>query len=215
MVMFNVNSSTGNPERVRSYLEKKAFDVVILQEFSQRWADEMKQLSYTHRIQRVREDNFGMAVFSRFPFRSSDVVIITDQGIPSIQAEINVNGKSLKLLATHPVPPVSADYVRSRNHQLEALTKARPESGLFILAGDLNTTPWSPEVKHILRVADLQDSARGFGFRPTWPAGSPLIWTVLDHVFHSDGLEVTERSIGPALGSDHHPVEVTFHLYDE
>ena len=212
MVLFNVNSSIGNPERVRSYLEKKDFDLVILQEYSQRWAKEMSTLAYPHRLEAVREDNFGMAVFSRFPFQSSDIVYLTEQVLPSLRVELNVNGQPLHVLATHPVPPVSASNTAARNEQLDVLARSRTEEGAFLLAGDLNTTPWSPEVRHIRRSADLRDSADGFGFRPTWPAGTSPLWTILDHVLYSEELNVMDRSLGPALGSDHYPVEVAFHL---
>jgi endonuclease/exonuclease/phosphatase (EEP) superfamily protein YafD len=209
MVLFNVNSSSGRPEAVRTYLEEEAFDLVILQEYSRRWEQEMSHLSYAHRLEAVREDNFGMAVFSRFPFTASDVVYLTEEPIPSLRVELEVNGHVLHLLASHPLPPVNADYTAARDEQLRVLSDSRTEKGPMILAGDFNTTPWSAEVQQILEKTDLKNSANGFGYQPTWPSMLPPLWTILDHVFY-DGLHLKDRSIGPALGSDHYPIKVTF-----
>jgi endonuclease/exonuclease/phosphatase (EEP) superfamily protein YafD len=76
--------------------------------------------------------------------------------------------------------------------------------GPLILAGDLNTTPWSKTYRALRRVAGLVPAST---LRPTWPAW-PLAFpqVALDHIFVSSDLTVSAAGTGPAVGSDHLPI---------
>jgi endonuclease/exonuclease/phosphatase (EEP) superfamily protein YafD len=212
LVTFNVNAQTGKPAAVRAYLDRADFDVVILQEYARPMAQALSKLEYPFKVERPRADNFGIAVFSRFPITDAEVLTLDTAEVPSIRAELSVAGRPLHLLATHPLPPVSADDRASRDRQLAALADALPAAGAVVLAGDLNSTPWSPQVRRLRRASGLLDSARGFGVQPTWPSLFPPLWIPIDHVLHSAELVVTQRATGPACGSDHFPLEVTLAL---
>jgi len=58
----------------------------------------------------------------------------------------------------------------------------------------------------------LIDTSDKFGIQATWPSFMPLLGIQVDHVLHSDNVEVTEKSIGPRVGSDHYPVLVRFNI---
>jgi endonuclease/exonuclease/phosphatase (EEP) superfamily protein YafD len=209
LVTFNVNAQTGKSAAVRAYLAREAFDLVVLQEYARPMAQALSKLEYPFKVERPRADNFGIAVFSRFPITEAEVLILDTARVPSIRAALSVAGRSLHLLATHPLPPVSAHARASRDRQLAALADALPAAGAVVLAGDLNSTPWSPQVRRLRRESGLLDSGRGFGVQPTWPSLFPPLWIPIDHVLHSPELVVTHRATGPACGSDHFPVEVT------
>jgi endonuclease/exonuclease/phosphatase (EEP) superfamily protein YafD len=117
------------------------------------------------------------------------------------------------LLATHPVPPVGAEYTELRNRQLTEISTFLADSfGPVILVGDLNTTPWSPAFKDLLQVTGLQNSMKGFGIQPSWPSFIPPLWIPLDHLLHSPDLSIQTRKAGPDIGSDHFPLEVTIQM---
>ena len=87
-------------------------------------------------------------------------------------------------------------------------------SGPLLLAGDLNSTPWSYTLRRFARDNGLMREARGLNTFPklwlfdTWrevPAFLPL-----DHVMSRGGIVVTHIGTGPAAGSDHLPVIADF-----
>jgi endonuclease/exonuclease/phosphatase (EEP) superfamily protein YafD len=113
------------------------------------------------------------------------------------------------LIATHPLPPVSAENAVMRDEQLQsagefAVSLAAPT----VLAGDLNTTSWSPCFQDLLAVSGLRDSRRGFGVQPTWPGWLARLGIPIDHVLVSPEIRVVRRTVGPHIGSDHRPVVI-------
>ncbi len=91
--------------------------------------------------------------------------------------------------------------------------RAMPSPKLLI--GDLNCGPWSPAFAHLL-ASGLRDSEQGFGPQPSWPARkgrvienlSILPLVPIDHVLTSDDVCIINREVGPAMNSDHLPVNV-------
>ena len=47
---------------------------------------------------------------------------------------------------------------------------------------------------------------------PTWPTYNPLLWIPIDHCLVSPEIIVTDRQIGPDVGSDHYPIVVDLQL---
>jgi endonuclease/exonuclease/phosphatase (EEP) superfamily protein YafD len=78
-----------------------------------------------------------------------------------------------------------------------------------LLAGDLNTTPWSPYFQTLEKESGLKNSMKGFGFQPSW-AGNAFLKIPLDHFLHSPEIVIHNRMIGPDVGSDHLPVIIDF-----
>ncbi|MDF3128621.1 endonuclease/exonuclease/phosphatase family protein [Kiritimatiellaeota bacterium B1221] len=215
VLLFNVNSSTGDPDNVLAYLKKSDADIIVLQEYSMRWTKVQKALhtKYPHQLSVVRGDNFGMALFSRRSFLSEEIFYFTDDELPSLGVEFEHQQQKVFFLATHPLPPASREYSESRNLQLTEIARFLADSsGPVILAGDLNTSPWSPIFKDLLKISGLKNSMQGYGIQPTWPTVFPPLWIPLDHLLHSDEFTITERQLGPQQGSDHFPVEVTLSL---
>ena len=78
-----------------------------------------------------------------------------------------------------------------------------------VLLGDLNATPFSAGVRP-LRTVGLRDSlaAGGLWTAGSWPAWPGPLRIAIDHCWHDPGLVTLARTVGPALGSDHRPLEV-------
>jgi len=213
----NVLRSNRHYEKARKLIRSVNPDIIVIIEASSGW---MKALSvfeekYPHVVSRPREDNFGIAMFSRFPFEEAEILEIGDAQVPSAMARLRVAGGELTVVATHPLPPVGGARSRYRNRQLQAVAEyIRSIDGPVIIAGDLNTTPWSHHFKKLLRRTRLRDSRRGWGIQTTWPAQArlPLFRIPLDHVLHSPGIAILRRTVGPPIGSDHLPVIVEMSL---
>ena len=77
----------------------------------------------------------------------------------------------------------------------------------IILAGDMNLTSYTRQFRKLKRKLKLVDSRKGFQRQASWPTLLPAILRIpIDHVLVSKDIEVVERSLGPAIGSDHLPV---------
>ena len=76
----------------------------------------------------------------------------------------------------------------------------------MIVAGDFNTTPWSPYFRDLVAAAGLRNAAEGHGYVGTWPAWFWPALIPIDHVLLKGPLVATSVRRGPAIGSDHFPI---------
>ncbi len=210
VMLSNVNTRSGNPDKVRQVVQRAKPDILVLEEISARWLKELTWLDplLPYRVTRPRSDNFGIGLFSRFPIVESDIVSVGNAGVPTIVATLDTGKEQLRVIATHPVPPWGSQYSRWRNQQLAGLAELARDVRPLLLIGDLNTTPWNGHFRHLLKQSGLQDSSRGFGVQASWPNSNFLLRIPIDHVLHSPDIAVIERQIGADAGSDHFPLIV-------
>jgi endonuclease/exonuclease/phosphatase (EEP) superfamily protein YafD len=212
--LINVHTTQGNPQKVLQAVKESSPDILVLQEINSRWVQELADLKarYPHNILEPREDNFGIGLFSRLPIASAEIQSSGSAGVPTIIADIGSPKGKLRVIAAHPLPPVSHKYWQLRNNQLEELEWHVASEDPTILIGDLNVTPWNYYFQKLLKSTGLRDSAKGFGIQPTWPTGNPVLWIPIDHCLHSPDIVVVERQTGPSVGSDHYPLVVDFFI---
>lgn len=206
LLLSNVNTRLGKPERVLEATKKEHPDLIVLLEVDAKWLQILSPLEedYPYSKQVPMPNNFGLAVYSRFPLDNIEVFSLIDQRVPSIQVSVQLpESDPLTLIATHPVPPMTAQSQQHRNRHLLALADRIPSEGPVLLAGDLNTTPWSPVFRDLVQRSGLQDSTKGYGIQATWPKPNLLFGIPIDHVLYSEELVVLDRRIGPDVGSDH------------
>lgn len=211
LVALNVHTENQHTDLVLEYLQRIDADVVLLMEVDQQWMTALKPLSnsYPEIIAHPREDNFGIALLCRVSSTNSSVIYLGQSELPTIVTTLRINGQSVTLLGTHPLPPGSAEYSKLRNDQLRAIAVKVKESGLpSIVLGDLNTTPWSPYFAQLLRESGLVNTSQGRGLYGTWPAWLPLARIPLDHCLISPDLKLQDKQLGPQVGSDHLPVVI-------
>jgi endonuclease/exonuclease/phosphatase (EEP) superfamily protein YafD len=211
-MLINVNSSLGDAARVRTVIEDENPDILVLEEISSRWLGDLTWLTnaYPHCRVEPREDNFGIALYSKLPLRDSKIVYVGEADVPSIIATVQLAQKDLCVVATHPLPPLGKDYSRLRNGQLEQLPIILRSPHPILLLGDLNVTPWNTHFQKLLNDTGLQDSTKGFGYQPSWPSQSPALLIPLDHCLHSKEISILNRRIGKNVASDHYPLIVDF-----
>jgi len=186
-------------------------DVILLMEVNERWMTALAPLRphYLEVIADPREDNFGIALFSRVTSTNGAVIRLSRAEVPSIVTTLLINGQSIVLLGTHPLPPGSAEYARLRNEQLgEIAAHIQRCTSPAIVFGDLNTTPWSPYFTELLRKSGLRNTSQGLGLHGSWPAVLPVGRIPLDHCLVSSNLHVLDKQLGPQVGSDHLPVVI-------
>lgn len=214
LMLANVLTRNLDPKPLLGLIEREMPDVVVLEEIDVRWLRDLKAITdkYPYRKQIPRSDNFGIAVYSRHPLESVDVMVLGEAEVPSLLVRMEMGGWPVFILATHPLPPGGAEYSRLRNEQLAAIPDALDGlGGSRILIGDLNVTPWSPHFMRLRRETGLINSGIGVAWHTSWPARLPSLLRIpIDHCLHTPDLLVTSKRTGPYIGSDHLPLIVDF-----
>lgn len=100
--------------------------------------------------------------------------------------------------------------IEGQMRAVEAAVAARPQARM-IFTGDLNSTPWSWQLRRLDRSLGLTRRDRAM---PTWPArvlgqAWPLPVLPIDHVYAGPGWATVKVERGPYLGSDHYPLIIT------
>lgn len=211
LLLSNVYS--GNPDTRHLFdlvaLEKP--DLVFLQEVTAARSRELGTLrdQYPYSLNIPREDNFGIAVLSRYPFSNARVIESPPYGYPSLVVDVDIDGQHATFVTTHPSPPLDAAGFDARNIQLASIAELLADAtGPRVLIGDLNTTMWSAYYEQLVTTTGLVDARHGHGVLPSWPTQLPFAMIPIDHCLVSDGIAVRRVRTGPDIGSDHLPLVV-------
>lgn len=213
-VLMNVNSGNGDPAKVQQLLKSEMPDLLVLEEISDKWLADLSEVlkEFPHSKAVPQEDDFGIGLFSKHPLQDIREFYLGESQVPTLSAVVELPGGSVRIFATHPLPPSSGENAMKRDQQLSELAAiVREEQLPIIVLGDLNTTPWGHSFSK-LRGAGLLHGAKGRGITPTWPTYMPFLYIPLDHCFHSPAIAVTKLSVGPRIGSDHLPLIVEWGL---
>jgi len=215
VMLINVRTENERYDLVIACINKYRPDLVVVEEVDERWLNELGRLreEYPHVKLEPREDNFGIALFSRLPLNSAEIVYLGDAEVPSVTAQLEVGDRRLTVLGTHPLPPGSPGNFHLRNEQLEAVAKfVSNQTNPVVVLGDLNATPWSYYFRRFVSESGLVDSSKGKGIHATWPAGFIPLLIPIDHCLASPEIGIAGKMIGGNVGSDHLPVVVDLDL---
>jgi len=204
---WNVLTSNTNYETAIDSIQQLNPDVLLLMEVNEEWTEQLSSIEqlYPYAITHPRPDNFGIALYSKLPLEDA-TVFLTDN-LPSVHVQIKHQEIELHFIGTHPLPPIGEQGTEARNAHLQAIAHYITKlQGEVILAGDLNTTPFSHSFAKFSKQTSLSDSSIGFGLHPTWLKHNLLFALPIDHILLSPGLKATKRKVYGNYGSDHHLV---------
>ncbi len=207
----NVYTANQNKLKLIELIYSEKPDIIIAQEIDNKWAEALTEIEglYPYNIVLPRTDNFGMALYSKLPLGKAKELTENIFGIPTVSAVIQLNGKEIELISMHTLPPISNEYFKSRNSQLNYITTYSKESRVpLILVGDLNVSMWSQHYLSLEKEAQLSNSRRGFGILPSWSSNIPFTQIPIDHCLISQGIKVLETKLGKDIHSDHLPLIV-------
>lgn len=149
-----------------------------------------------------RRETVGL--YSRLPLRDTATREVGSRALP--RATVQVGGVPVRLLAVHPLPPVSVFEPLWRTALSDLLAESRAVRLPVVLAGDFNADRDHGLFRRLLR-SGLRDAhdARGRGLARTFPASAPVLQ--LDHVLvrDGDGGRIVVRDVREVdvPGSDH------------
>jgi endonuclease/exonuclease/phosphatase (EEP) superfamily protein YafD len=210
-------------EGILGEIAAAAPDVLMLQEYTAEWHEAFGRSAlaarYPHGSVVMRDDSFGMALYSRTPFAGE-----VDQrfplgraGVEQMRAEIEVGSPSVRRLAlynVHLLPPRTLEYTGEHRLQVADLLDAlRAERLPYVVCGDFNFPETTPQHAAMKRAGAREaHELAGFGRGATWPVNSVFRYLVpgirIDHVYLGPQLTATRCQNGEGRGSDHRPVVV-------
>lgn len=185
VLLANVLSSNHETAAFLRLIDETDPDIICVQEVTGRWAEALESLEtrYPVRLLAPREDNFGIAVFSRMPGPDPALVFQREHGVPAIEMAFELGESSVRLLNIHALPPLGNAFAARLNAQLDAAAAwVNRAGGPAVLIGDLNITMYSPVYRRFARAADLRNAREGHGAAGTWPARLPIMRLPIDHV---------------------------------
>ncbi len=212
VMTFNVHSGNDQSRAFVDHVRQLEPDLILMLEVTPSWMSALSELHPQYQVveAEARLDNFGIALLARHPAQSARLVRATPQGPNFVEARMAVAGRTWSILGIHPVPPISPSFARDRDRGLEYVASwAKQQSGLAVVLGDFNTTPYAPSFRRLLEDTELVHARRGSGYEATWPVAGwipSLARIPIDHVLHSPDVTTVRLVSGPALGSDHLPI---------
>ncbi|MEN9360704.1 MAG: hypothetical protein RL095_2239 [Verrucomicrobiota bacterium] len=212
--VFAANLYIGNTdmEALLEHLRQTRPTLIVLTEFGFDQQEALAELNQSHPygFQEPRNNPFGIAVFSRLPGRFQ---LLPDAEIhPSIYGEIQDGAHSLRLLATHPFPPLGESGRRARDRQLERLAESLGRSATgslppLIVAGDLNCVPWNAPLTDFAGKLDLRGTSGRYFHGGSFPSWAGPFGLTLDHILVAPAFRLKDFRRGPRIGSDHLPIQ--------
>lgn len=218
LLHLNMGSENEQYDQIVEYITDLNPDLVLLMEVTPVMANELKQrMPKEYRLDQSidRRKDYGISLFSKIPLNNAEMVFFSPGYSSSIRARVSTPKTTFTLVATHPVAPTTSRGTKWRNEQIHSIAKfCQKTAQPLVVAGDFNTTSFSHVYEDFIQRSGLRDTRKGFGLQPTWPSFTflPPFQIPIDHCFVSPEITVSDRFVGPDLGSDHYPIVVDLNI---
>lgn len=225
---YNIRAGLGGIRGITEDLKSLSADVIAIQEvergrFGSKKIDHASTLANALGMKYVYAPSFslegrehGIAVLSRFPLSETETLELP-QGTGrwprvALKTRIETPAGPVRFVCVHLTRPwkMPFSHTRERMAQLRAIFASLEADSLPpIMAGDFNSTPFSPERWIISR--HLQDSWTPWrdGWAMTFPLSSigyPAGSVKIDAVYHDRSWRCNGTWVAPLGSSDHCPV---------
>ena len=204
VVSQNLYYANGHAEETRQMLVDENPDIIVLQEYTPEWHRSLKSIAdqYQTTITIPQDGAFGIAVYSRLPIRSREILTLGETRVPAIVIEIDAPRVKTYLAAVHFQPPMTAIWSTDRNNQLNELSHHLQElKETFIVVGDFNNTPFSPSLRGFIK--ETKTKMEPTEWLHTWPSAIGWAGIPIDLALGSEGVTIGAMSKVDSIGSDH------------
>lgn len=221
-LLFNVRVENPNKQAIADWIDREAFDVVVIQEATDDLCDRIDRTGNYRRIVADLQSGDAAKRSSAIHVRLGARIVVGEvashrpEGVPGslalLEAHLEKDGARFVVLTPRVAPPVTSNrrVVRARmfDRVVARAREAERAGESILLIADLNTTPFARDHADLLARASLRDAGAGRGYCPTfrgsgWLAAARL---PIDFVLVSRDVAVLDHSIGEWFGSDHRPV---------
>ncbi len=222
VLSLNLGGALGETPRVLAAIDAGQPDVLVLQEYTPAWRGALATTlaeRFPARHERVRTDNFGMAVFARQAWSRREHLQLAASGTPQMRFELRLDGQVIQLYALHLIPPSAPRYAQHRAEFADLLRRLAEDERPTVLLGDFNFVDHGA-LAGALHERGFHDAhgIAGTGRGATWPAHGSFRYVPgirIDHVYLGHGLTATASWVGGHTGSDHLPVGAAIVLAED
>jgi endonuclease/exonuclease/phosphatase (EEP) superfamily protein YafD len=204
----NVRTENTDYQGLKSLIDLYTPDVIALVEMNKTWSDKLGlKKDYFYHFEELREDNFGIALYSKFKLGPEPISDFGENTSPAIYTTIEFEeNKKLHFVLLHAFPPASGEALYANRMLLRRIsTKIRFLEEPTLVAGDFNATLFSDFFQQFSIWSRLKDGFLGRGLYRTWNAQYGLIRLTLDHILYKS-LTIGSISVKGDIGSDHLPI---------
>jgi endonuclease/exonuclease/phosphatase (EEP) superfamily protein YafD len=218
LLIANVYQENREWQKLAEMVQGEQADIVLLLETNKWWKDKCCDAfgtDYEYQVLEDRENTYGMLLFSKLELKDTKIHYWIKDEIPSIETDIKLENRLIKLYAIHPEPPVPSENPKSTERDAEILLvgqKTKADKMPTIVAGDLNDVAWSYTTELFLKISGLLDPRRGRGLFSSFHAKYWYARWPLDHVFCSGHFRLQKIKRMEGIGSDHFPIFLQLHL---
>ncbi len=183
-------------------------DVLVLSEIDAKKRSMITRLAkrYDHVMSCAHRTECAMVLLSRLPVLAGGADRGHNDMPPIAWAQVDAStrgGGTLTIVGTHVHRPTRDTILHRRQMQtLAGILQKTP--GAIVLAGDLNTSPWSASYRQLLSATRLAPAHALLPTWPMWPLTAPQV--AIDHVLVTYDIEVVAAGPGAGVGSDHAPL---------
>jgi endonuclease/exonuclease/phosphatase (EEP) superfamily protein YafD len=213
VVVFNINVENDQWAAIADALRTQQPDVAVLIETTPQATTELSTRLANLLPFSFRASGRDLTILSRLPLISPESKTFSSG--TALITSLQVQDKTVKLIATHPKVPIKPSVLAIRNAllaQLATYIKSQKNESLIFL-GDFNLTPWSPYYAQLVQQIQLHNTRLGFGIQPSWIESTTylavpdwltaLIKLPIDHIFVSQDIRVSNCKTLKAANSDH------------
>ncbi|OPC25574.1 endonuclease/exonuclease/phosphatase [Elizabethkingia meningoseptica] len=217
LLVCNVYQDNTEYGKLSRLIKAKDPDVVFLLETDENWKKGIEDVtdSFPFKIEVPLDNTYGLLFYSKLKLLHSEIKYLISTEIPSIVADIEYNGKPVRLYGIHPTPPVPQENEESTERDAEILLvgkQAKEYKKPAIVFGDLNDVAWSHTTKLFLKTSGLLDARRGRGMFNTFHVKYWFLRWPLDHFFVSAHFRLVNMKVEKSVGSDHFPISISLVL---
>jgi endonuclease/exonuclease/phosphatase (EEP) superfamily protein YafD len=209
VLTVNVSFLQFSARRLLEIVREADPDVVVVQELTPHAESVLADLDaeFPHHHKFPADGPVGIGLWSRHELESGTTIALGRS--PAIEARVRSPTGVFTVIGVHLRAPTTALRAAARNQQLRELaSRSAAVVGPLIVAGDLNTTPYSPYFTAWLEAGALTDSRRGRTLSVSWPAMLPLAGIPIDHVAVNRYFDILSHRRLPDFEGDHYPILV-------
>jgi endonuclease/exonuclease/phosphatase (EEP) superfamily protein YafD len=201
VLALEVSNATDAQAMARELIASTA-DILVLSGVDPRRSEVLNDLhtAYPFQAKCVAQSACSLALLARVPFKAHGAARMAPESSYFVWARL---ADSLTIIGTALPPAIAAPWQHEQD--MSALAQlVRRLDGAVILAGALNTSPWSGSYRMLRKETGLVPTST---LLPSWPARPFTLPQVgLDHILVSPELDTIAAGAGPLVGSDHLPV---------
>ncbi len=206
----NVHLTNNDLSKLNQELQELDPDILLLLEVTpvhfEQLRSVIKTYPYHKEIKSFGEFEIGFVFLSKFPILNNRVTKLSERCNFVLEAMLDINQKPVMFYGVHAQRPRIGNHNERKDQFLRLARQIKEQSLPVIVAGDFNTTPYSPIFRELVKITGLKDSREGLGWQPSWPTYFPPLWIPIDHVLVTPDIQVRKRRTGSYIGSDHYPV---------